>query len=279
MKKPAGPLLRSLGALWIAACLVAMALTVRYMKGAVRNAFVLRSAGVSQLAQANLQEFLDRHTRDLGDLAQNLGEAPPNGQRDFEDRAARVLPENPAFAALNFFNRDFILTWGFPYAANRTAEGLNLKTHFAGLAAARRAIERHGPAASGLVDLLQGESGVLLYAPVFEGDTWRGLIEGALQIPRLAARFIAPLFGPRFRFMIIDERRGEELYSNMREVDHARTPAYDAYFTLNVADRIWWVVLHPVSPPPTLALVVGALMVELAVGAGVLILAGRRKWD
>lgn len=279
MNKKFGRIARGVGALWIAACLAAMALTVRYLKGAVRNAFVLQSAGVSQQAQANLQELLDRHTRDLGELAQELGDAPPVGQRDFEDRAARVLPENPAFAALNFINRDFILTWGFPYAANRAAEGLDLKTHFAGLAAARRAIERHGPAASGLVDLLQGESGVLVYAPIFEGDTWRGLIEGALQIPRFAARVIAPLFGPRFRFMIIDERRGEELYSNLRDADRARTPAYDAYFTLTVADRIWWVVLHPAAPPPTLALVVAALMGELAVGAGVLTLAWRRKWD
>ncbi len=265
-----------LAVLWIAACLGAMGATVPLLKGAVNNAFFLRSAGISQSAQTGLQEWVGRHSRDLNDLAQNLGAAAENDERDFEGRAVRVLRQGAAFAAVNFINDRFVMIWGFPYAENRSARGLDLKTRHDALAAARRSLELRGPAASGLVDLLQGGLGVLFYTPVYRDDQWVGLVEGAFRMARFATEGATPFLGPGFRFAVVDERRGEELFSTLSEADRFRTPAYDTFFTLAVADRMWWMILHPVSPPPALAIVSGVLLLEAALGAGLFCLAWRR---
>ncbi|MBK8576501.1 MAG: hypothetical protein IPN90_12790 [Elusimicrobia bacterium] len=55
------------------------------------------------------------------------------------------------------------------------------------------------------------------------------------------------------------------------------TPAYDSFFRLAMADRTWWVLLHPHAPPPTLAIVVAVLSAEGILGTLIYFLWRRRK--
>lgn len=86
---------------------------------------------------------------------------------------------------------------------------------------------------------------------------------------------IGPALGRDFRYSIIDERQGREIFTTLSREDRTLTPAYDAFFTLSLADRTWWVLLHPQAPPPTLAIVVGALSAEAILGA--LVYSRRRR--
>jgi len=254
-----------------------MGVTARYLKNAVNNAFFLRSAGVSQQARTDLQEYLDRQSENLGQFADQMGRSPTLEESTFREKAVRFLREAPVFPAVAFLNDQFHREWVFPFAASRGVRGTVLKGPSDPMGAAKRAIKTGQPAASGVVDLIQGEKGVQLYAPVFQGSLWQGLVEGPIRVGQLAMNLIGPALGQDFRYSIIDERQGREIFTTLSPKDRNGTPAYDAFFTLSLADRTWWVVLHPPSPPPTLAIVVGALSAEGILGALIYILWRRRQ--
>lgn len=254
-----------------------MGATARYLRNAVNNAFFLRSAGVSQQARSNLQEYLDRQSRDLGSFADQMGQTPALDETSFQEKAVRLLREAPVFSAIAFLNDNFRREWVFPFAASRGVRGTELKGPSDAMGAAKRALKTGQPAASGLVDLIQGGTGVQLYAPVFQGSVWQGLVEGPIRVGQLAMDLIGPALGRDFRYSIIDERQGREIFTTLSREDRTLTPAYDAFFTLSLADRTWWVLLHPQAPPPTLAIVVGALSAEAILGALVYFLWRRRQ--
>lgn len=156
-----------------------MGATARYLRNAVNNAFFLRSAGVSKTAgRLNLQEYLDRQSRDLGSFADQMGQTPSLDETSFQEKAVRLLREAPVFSAIAFLNDNFRREWVFPFAASRGVRGTELKGPSDAMGAAKRALKTGQPAASGLVDLLQGGNGVQLYAPVFQGSVWQGLVKG-----------------------------------------------------------------------------------------------------
>lgn len=266
-----------LGVAWALLVVTAMGVTAHYLRDVVNNAFFLRSTGVSQEARTNLQEVLDRQSRDLGSFADQMGQSPVLEETTFQEKAVRLLIDAPAFSAVAFLNDKFRREWVFPFAAGKDLRGTELKGPPDALGAATRAQKTRQPAASGLVDLTQGGMGVQLYAPVFQGSLWQGLVEGPIQVGQLAMNFIGPALGQGFHYSIIDERQGREIFTTLSQEDRTKSPAYDAFFTLAVADRTWWVLLHPQTPPPTLAILVGALSVEAFVGALVFFLWRRRR--
>ncbi|MBL0059635.1 MAG: CHASE domain-containing protein [Elusimicrobia bacterium] len=266
-----------LSSAWALAVITLMAATARYLRDSVNNVFLLRSAGVSQRAHSSLQESLERQVGNLGDLAEGLGQDAGLDETSFQEKAVRFLRDAPMFSAVTFLNEKFNREWVFPFSATQGTLGTEMKTHSDASATAQRSIETGRPAASGLVSLLQGGAGILVYAPVFRSALWGGLVEGPVQIARVAMDLIEPSVGLGFHYAIIDERQGREIYSTLTPADRARTPAYDAYFTLPMADRNWWVVLHPPTTPPALAIVAGALSAEAVMGALIYYLWRRRR--
>lgn len=254
-----------------------MGATAHFLKKAVNNAFFLRSEIVSQKARANVQEYLDRQARDLGRFAQEMGQSATLEENTFQEKAVRFLRDAPAFFAIAFLDDQFRREWVFPYVASRVSRGTKLPSPSDPLNAAKRSLQTGQTTASGLVDLVNGGTGVLVYSPVFRGALWQGLLEGPIQVTRMALDLIGPAVGKDFQYSLIDERQGREIYSTLSGEDRSLPPAYDSFFTLALADRTWWVLLHPQSPPPTLALVVGALSVEAIFGVLVYFLWRRRK--
>ncbi len=266
-----------LGIAWALLVLTAMGATAHYLKDAVNNAFFLRSAGVSQKARSDLQEYLDRQSQNLGTFADDMSRAATLEETTFQEKAVRLLRDAPAFFAVAFLDERFRREWVFPFAAARGVLGTDLKSSSDALGTALRSLKTGQPAASGLMELAQGGTGVMLYAPIFRGSIWQGLAEGPIRVGQLALEWIGPAVGRDFRYSIIDERQGREIFTTLSRSDRTATPAYDAFFTLALADRTWWILLHPQSPPPTLAIVVGALCAEAIFGALVYILWRRRQ--
>lgn len=268
---------RFLGIAWAVVVVAGMGATAHYLRNTVNNAFFLRSAGVSHVARSNLQEALDRQARDLGHMADEMSRSPTLEEIRFHEIAVRLLRDAPLFSAVAFLDKDYHRTWVFPFTAGRHIQGTSLPNPSDIRNTAHRATTSGQPAASGLVDLLQGGTGILLYAPVLRGTLWHGLAEGSIQITQLALDLIDPAVGRDFQYSIIDERQGREIYSSRSLEDKTISPAYDAYFTLPMADRTWWVLLHPHSPPPTLAILVGTLTAEGLVGLIIFYLGRRRR--
>lgn len=256
-------------ALFAGGTLSAMGATVLWVRDAVNNAYFLRSTGPIQNARAGLQENVDRQVRDLNAVADGVSTDGEFGPEAFQHRAARALGDSAPMRALDFVDRSGRVLWTFPFSPERRERGLT----GARSAAADRAGREQRTTASGLIDLWDGRVGVALYAPVFRGSLWTGLVEGTLEVWRVALAG-APGLGERFDVTFVDETQGRE-YRPVESPGRA-SPAYDHYFPLNLADRTWWVILHPLRPPPALAIVVGALLLEALLGGVVVYLWLRR---
>lgn len=268
---------RFFGITWAIAVLMVMGATAHYLRNTVNNAFFLRSAGVSQKARSNLQEALDRQTQNLGQFAKEMGQTATLEETSFQVTAVRLLRDAPLFSTVAYLNKNFDRKWVFPFSAGRQAQEKKLFTPSEARTTAKRSITTGQPASSGLINLFDGGQGILLYAPIFRGTLWQGLAEGSVQVARVALDLIDPAVGRNFRYSIIDEQQGREIYSSRSSEDKTISPTYDAYFTLPVADRTWWVLLHPHSPPPTLAIVVGTLTAEGFLGILIFYLWRRRR--
>lgn len=256
--------------LFAAGTVAAMAATVLWVRDAVNTAFFLRSESDAQRARAALQESVDRHVRDVGQVAADVSDEADFGPDAFQRRAARAVGDGAAVRALDFLDRSGRALWTFPFSPERAGRAL------AGdrADAATRAERTQRTTASGLIEMWDGGVGVALYAPVFRRAAWSGLVESTLEVLRVAAGG-APALGDRFDVTIVDERQGREYRATE---SRGRAPAaYDNYFPLALADRTWWIILHPLRPPPALAIVSSTLFAEALLGGLIVYLLWRRK--
>lgn len=259
-----------LAVLFAGGTLAAMAATTLWVRDAVNTAYFLRSADDAQRTRAALQESVDRQVRDVGQLAEDVSDDADFGSDAFQRRAARALGDGAAVRALDFLDRSGRALWTFPFSPDRSGRPL------AGdrADAAGRAERTQRTTASGLIDLWDGGVGVSLYAPVFRRALWTGLVEATLEVLRVASGG-APALGQRFDVTIVDEKQGREYRPTETR---GRAPAsYDNYFPLTLADRTWWIILHPLRPPPALAIVTAALFVEALLGGFFIYLLWRRE--
>jgi CHASE1-domain containing sensor protein len=257
----------ALGAAVFSLTALFMAASVWFIKRESQRNFSARSSRFTQWAQTKTQEAMDQHVKGLTTLAQTLAGSAAVDKNEFKDRAADVLRQDRAFAALNYINGNFVVEEVYPYAGNRMALGLDLKSRFDVLPVAHRAITTHDPAVTELIDLVQGGKGILVYAPVYRDDRWSGFVEGAFKITDFTSAFLDPQLGDEYNFTIIDESNGHEVFTSLLPTAYERSTPFDTYFTLRIADRTWWIILHPKSPPMVLLPMVFVLLLELCLGA------------
>jgi sensor domain CHASE-containing protein len=243
-----------------------MAASVWFIKRESQRNFNARSARFTQLAQTQTQESVDASQKALARIAQTMGAASKPDKEQFKDLAAETLRQHPGFAALNYVNGDFVVEEVYPFAANRTALNLDLKSRFDVLPVAHRAITHRQPSVTDLIDLVQGGKGFLLYAPIFRDDRWAGFVEAAFKINDFAATFLDKALAADHDYTVIDETNGKEVHTSLLPTAYERSTPFDTYFTLRVADRTWWVILHPKSPPMVLLPMVFVLLLELCLG-------------
>lgn len=261
---------RILTGLFAAGTGTAMAATVLWVRDAVNTAYFLRSEKDAQSARAALQESIDRDVRDVGQVADDVSDEADFGPDAFQRRAARAVGDGAAVRALDFLDRSGRALWTFPFSPERADRALTGDR----ADAAGRAEHTQRTTASGFIDLWDGGVGVALYAPVFRRASLSGLVESTLEVLRVATGG-APALGDRFDVTIVDEKQGREF--NPTESPGRAPAAYDNYFPLTLADRTWWIILHPLRPPPALAIVTAALCAEALLGGFFIYLLWRRK--
>lgn len=256
---------RALAALAAGATAAVMAASVLAVKDSVTSSHRLRVAALTEKAKAGLQQAADDHLQSLKDLSRGLESAPPATYDDYREIAVRAAVRAPAFAAMNYIDHRFVETFLYPYGVNRSLEGLDLKTRHDALPAAHRAVSERRPAATDLVPLAQGGEGFLAYTPVRRRDRWEGLVEGALDRDAFASRYVVPTVPPRHDVSLLSETNDKPFFQTGRPT--LRFGPQDFYFTVRFADRRWWAVLRPQSPPSPLWPLTLLLAAELALGS------------
>ncbi|HOW27647.1 MAG TPA: CHASE domain-containing protein [Elusimicrobiota bacterium] len=254
-----------------------MAGTVWGMKKWLLKNFNVRAAELTKRVQGQSQEYVDNHIQALSSFAPVFQNTETPTQEQFSTQAASIMSQNSGFTSINMINRDFIIDYVYPLELNRTALHMDIKSRFDVLPVAHRAVSQHEMTSTDIIDLVQGGRGIILFQPIYKDNRWIALVEGVFKIDDFTTNFIGKYLLSAHDYTVIDETNGQEIYTSLPPTSYERATPYDTYFTLKVADRTWWVILHPQSPPIQVFPIAGVLLLELAGGALILFLTLRNK--
>jgi sensor domain CHASE-containing protein len=250
----------------VLATMALMAGSVVVVKKQSAAAHMVRAASIAESARAAIQQVLDDHIDGLTTFSRAIEELPPHDENDYRDAVVQTAVQVPAFSAINYLDHRFVETYVYPYAANIPVLGLDLKTRADALPAAYRSVATRRPAATDLVILAQGGEGFLTYVPVRRRDRWEGLVEGALDVDAFVQKYVAPIMPKGHDAVLLDETGAEPFYISAAARPIPSGP-FDYTFTVRLADRRWWGILHPISPPMTLWGLVLLMLVEIGAAA------------
>jgi sensor domain CHASE-containing protein len=251
--------------------------TIRFAREQARHRYVFDLTRRANETQVRSQSSLSRHVGDLETLADVVARWPEMNRDEFDERAAPVMTANDAYRALNVVDVDGVVTRAYAADGRRTEEGLNVATHPGAREASRRAGSEGRPTVTTPIALPGHRWAARFYAPVVREFRPAGLVEGLFHIERFVDRVLRSIVGGNADVTLIDESTGRVLGSTRPEKNTRRSPALDGAFILRAADRTWWVVVHPHRAPPVLFLTAALVTMELALGAGLLILIFRRS--
>lgn len=118
---------------------------------------------------------------------------------------ARDLIEHyPHFQALQYTDSDRTIRWIEPLAGNESALGLNIALNPQRAAALSYAAATGITDLSGIIDLQQGGSGVVAYAPIGTGEQLQGFINGVFRLSDLTGGLLRPLARDHFDVLITE---------------------------------------------------------------------------
>lgn len=162
------------------------------------------AAETESLARQLEQDFLD-HVIALRRMAHRLELQPDMSQQLWEADARNYLQDFQTFQAVEWIDSNFIIRWIEPLEGNPGALGFNVAFSEERLKDLRYAQRQGSPDISGVINLTQGGSGLVAYAPVGSGLDNNGFIAGVFRMEKLADALILPYTRGKFSLELIED--------------------------------------------------------------------------
>jgi two-component system sensor histidine kinase UhpB len=137
----------------------------------------------TSLVAADARSQVARDLKARIDMLQRLAERTRNYPFDAElwaRDAGSLIQDVNEFQSLSWSTPDSIVRWVTPRSNESKIIGYNMLSDPTRGAAVQLAIQTREVALTPFTDLVVGGKGVVIYAPVFDGDTLRGIAAGAL---------------------------------------------------------------------------------------------------
>ncbi len=131
------------------------------------------------------QEFL-AHVQALRRMAERTAAAPDTSEAAWRHDARNYLADYGVYQAIEWIDRDFIVRWVEPIDGNQDIVGYNVAFSDSRLSALIAARETGRLDVSGVIELKQGGSGLVIYVPILAGADNRGFIAGVFRMENLA---------------------------------------------------------------------------------------------
>ncbi|MGO1657405.1 MAG: bifunctional diguanylate cyclase/phosphodiesterase [Marinobacter sp.] len=144
----------------------------------------------SNMAHSLEWEFIV-HADAIRRMANRLAEDPQTSEREWRKDARNYLKDFRIYQAIEWVDADFTIRWLTPLATNENVLGQNAafdKQRRTALEAAKSAGNYD---ISGVIDLLQGGKGFVIYSPVGVGSDNRGFIAGVFRMDALVNQIMA----------------------------------------------------------------------------------------
>ena len=164
-------------------------------------------------------------------------------ERHWRADARDLIEHYPHFQALQYTDSERIIRWIEPLTGNEPALGLNIGINPQRAAALSYTAATGVTDLSGIIDLQQGGSGVVAYAPIGTGEQLQGFINGVFRLNDLTEGLLRPLARSHFD-VLITESENPEVRFEVPGPD-GELAAFSAQSRLAIRNLRWTLTLTP----------------------------------
>ncbi|WP_240616509.1 diguanylate cyclase domain-containing protein [Marinobacter fuscus] len=161
------------------------------------------------LANSLEREFM-LHVEAVGRIAKRMLLNPAMTESAWRGDVKNYLADFGSYHSINWIDTDYVIRWLESMNGNPKALGRNMADAEQSHAALQRAAESGQFYISGILDLIQGGEGIVIYQPVGEGENNNGFVAGVFQIDVLARQLLTQRVLEQFQVTIIPQ--GQRVY-------------------------------------------------------------------
>ncbi len=212
--------------------------------GIEREETVQIRADVATRADAvvrQLQQEFQAHRLALKRMAERRRVQPDMSESTWRADARNYLEHFGTYQAVEWIGPDFSIRWVEPMAGNETVLGFNVAFSEARRQALTEAARTGTLDTSGVVELQQGGTGVVLYEPIGQGDRNLGFIAGVFHMEQLVQSINSPELRGSFQISVLED--GEPAYRLPSEGEPV--PRFAQTAALELPDVDWTLQLTP----------------------------------
>ncbi|WP_246180291.1 putative bifunctional diguanylate cyclase/phosphodiesterase [Marinobacter changyiensis] len=196
-----------------------------------------------------LEKDFDAHVTALRRMADRREIEPDMSRQAWQRDARNYLEDFGTYQAIEWIDADYIIRWLEPVDGNENVIGDSVAL----LEKRRQALERAALTGqldiSGVVELKQGGAGLVIYAPINEGERNNGYIAGVFRMESLIDALQTPRIQANFNLDIVEN--GNVAYSiesneppNRGFVQNARVDLPSINWLLQLTPTPTWLARH-----------------------------------
>ncbi|ROU00889.1 EAL domain-containing protein [Marinobacter sp. R17] len=182
------------------------------------------------------------HVHALRRMAERRAASPNMPREIWQEDAEHYLRDFRHYQAIEWIAPDYRIRWVAPLAGNENVVGFNVAFNAERLASLKQAARTGVADFSGIIELRQGGTGIVIYAPIVDDEGGRhGFIAGVFRMEGLAEALITPRIHDNFQVDI--EEDGQVRYTNKPDSPIAGRLSQEA--TLSVPGLAWTLRITP----------------------------------
>jgi|GEM_PF-2442277 len=223
-------------------CLVVFTALSLHVRSQEHYAVRVHLEEIAASLQFNLTERVEINLAGLERMANRWIRAGGTDQSEWRADALNYVDDHNELRSVQWANPDFTLEWVEPVAGNEAVIGLDILFEESRARAVMQAVNSRRANNSAAIDFIQGGTGFLAYFPLFDGDSFDGLIVGVFDAANMVA---AGLPGEYVDYVAIRVNEAGEL------IHESGTPVslrLEAQRTVALPGSVWTVSLYPAAP-------------------------------
>ena len=160
----------------------------------------------------------------------------------WERDAKKYIEDQFGYQALEWVDKNFIVQWVIPIEGNEQAIGLDLSKEINRNTALQRAYNSKNLSATRIIDLVQGKTGFLVFAPIYSGQDFDGFILGVFNTDDFFSSVLDSEYISQ-KFNISVHEGSKEIYRVGRS--SSKGIKFNDSFELHITDIPWRIIITP----------------------------------
>ncbi|MCG8519315.1 MAG: EAL domain-containing protein [Pseudomonadales bacterium] len=203
----------------------------------LQSALASEADAMSRELQTRFRDHIDAIDR----MASRQAATAIMEERLWREDARHYLDDFDVYQAIEWIDRNFIIRWLEPLDGNRSAIGFNVAFSEARRTALENAVTEGVMDTTGIIELEQGGTGLVIYAPIGAGEDNRGFIAGVFRMESLATLLLTDRVRQQFHVDIVENGRPAYRLSP----DAPVRSQYSHTVTIPLANVTWELTLTP----------------------------------